>query len=233
MIRTEISNIDHEKYIYQTDLKFADKFCQHMLFLALENESNFIFRNNYIDPLTNTFDLYKKIGKQNSKLLIKRGRQIKEKYQNQLPIQFNQYFLKEDHYKEFLSHVPNFLKTIASKEPEPIFQISYNGNLLPPHRGHKRKCSLFMLLQGGNEETRWYKEKEPFDVVSEFRIPDLDKIEHVVTARIEPMKWYVFNHLEWHSVHKFSNSKRISIGLDFNSISAEQLVEIIKNASTR
>lgn len=231
MIRTEVPNIDHEKYIYQTDLKFGDDFCQRMLSLALESESNFVFRNNYENPLIDPFESYRKLGKEHSRLLIKRGRQVREKYKNQQPIQFNQYFLKQKDSEEFLSTVPDFLKSIASNEPEPIFQISYDGDLLPPHKGHKRKSSLFMLLQGNDEETRWYREIEPFEIISTYRIPDLDKIEHVVTAKIVPFKWYVFNHLEWHSVHRFGNSKRISIGLDFNSITAEQLVEIIKRGS--
>ena len=90
-----------------------------------------------------------------------------------------------------------------------------------------------MLLEGNGEETRWYREKEPFEVIQTTRIPDLDKIEHVVSAQIEPGYWYVFNHLEWHSVHKFSTGIRMNIGLDFDSLSAPDLVELIKNAGNR
>jgi hypothetical protein len=88
-----------------------------------------------------------------------------------------------------------------------------------------------MLLEGNGEETRWYREKEPFEIIHTTRIPDLDKIEHVVSAQIEPGYWYVFNHLEWHSVHKFSTGIRMNIGLDFDSILAPELINLIKKNS--
>jgi hypothetical protein len=54
-------------------------------------------------------------------------------------------------------------------------------------------------------------------------------VEHVVTAVMQPFKWYVFNHFEWHSVHKFTpGSLRVNIGIDFFDTSAEELVEIVK-----
>jgi hypothetical protein len=90
-----------------------------------------------------------------------------------------------------------------------------------------------MLLQGNDEETRWYRETDKFDIIPTTRIPDLEKVEEVVSARIEPGYWYVFNHLEWHSVHKFGNGIRMNIGLDFDSVTAPELVEIIKNAGNR
>jgi hypothetical protein len=48
---------------------------------------------------------------------------------------------------------------------------------------------------------------------------------------MKPNTWYVFNHKAWHSVHKFASNdkKRISIGIDFNNVSAPELVQIIKN----
>jgi hypothetical protein len=85
-----------------------------------------------------------------------------------------------------------------------------------------------MLLQGNSEETRWYRETEPFEVFDFLRVPDLDKIEHVVTAELVPFKWYIFNHKEWHSVHRFGNGKRINLGIDFDSISAPDLRDLIK-----
>ena len=233
MIRTEKSDVDSEKYIYKTDLKFADLFCQQILDKVKVSTDNLVFRKNYDNALNNPFDTYRTIGKLQSRELIRRARQVTQLYPNQKGIQFDQYFLQHDDTVEFLSLTPDFLKNIATGEPVPIFQISKSGDLLQPHKGHQRKSSMFMLLEGNGEETRWYRETQPFEIIETTRIPDMDKIEHVVTARLEPGCWYVFNHLEWHSVHKFSTGVRMSIGLDFDSISAPELIERIKNAGNR
>ncbi len=233
MIETTVTNINPDKYIYKTDLKFADEFCQKILSKVKESSNNLVFRKNYDDPRKDPRKTLTEIGSEQSKELLRRGRQIKSRYPKQNPINFTQYFLNEEDSKEFLSLTPDFLKEITDGEPVPIFQISYGGDLLPPHKGHKRKSSLFMLLQGNQEETRWYRETEPFEIVSTTRIPDLDKIEQVVSACIEPGYWYVFNHLEWHSVHRFGSGIRMNIGLDFDSITAPELIEIIKDAGNR
>lgn len=233
MIRSEVSDVNPDKYIYKTDLKFADVFCQKMLSKVLESEKNLVFRKNYDHALNNPWETYRSIGKDQSRELIRRAKQIQSYFPKQNPIQFNQYFLTDKDSEEFLDHTPKFLKDITPGEPVPIFQISYGGDILPPHKGHKRKSSLFMLLQGNDEETRWYREKESFEIIPTTRIPDLDKVEHVVTAKIEPGYWYVFNHLEWHSVHKFGKGVRMNIGLDFDSVTAPDLIEIIKNAGNR
>ena len=228
MIRTESLNVDNEKYIYKTDLKFAEEFCQEMLTKVKASTDNLVFRKNYENALTNPFDTYHLIGKDRSRELIRRGRQVRTMYPGQKGIQFDQYYLQTEDAHKFLSLTPNFLKNITKGEPVPIFQISKSGDLLQPHKGHKRKSSLFMLLEGNGEETRWYRETEPFEIIETTRIPDMDKVEHVVTARLEPGCWYVFNHLEWHSVHKFSTGVRMSIGLDFDSVTAPELIDIIK-----
>lgn len=228
MIRTHVNNINPDKYIYKTNLKFGEEVCRRILEKVKAEQDVLVHRSNYDSPAQNPLETYKLIGAAQSRELIRRGRQINEKYPNQKQIQFNQYFLQPTYAEEFLSITPDFLKNITAGEPVPIFQISQAGDILPPHKGHKRKSSLFMLLEGNNEETRWYRETEPFEIVPSTRIPDLDKIEQVVSAQIEPGFWYVFNHLEWHSVHKFGNNLRMNIGLDFDSITAEQLVNIIK-----
>lgn len=233
MIRTEVPGVDHEKYIYKTDLKFADDFCQRILEKVKDSTDNLVFRKNYDHALKTPWETFRTIGNSQSKELVRRARQIQNNFPGQQHIQFDQYFLQPEDAEEFLSLTPNFLKEITKGEPVPIFQISKSGDLLPAHKGHKRKSSLFMLLQGNEEETRWYRETEPFDIIPTTRIPDLDKIEHVVTARIEPGYWYVFNHLEWHSVHKFGSGVRMNIGLDFDSITAPELIEKIKNAGHR
>jgi hypothetical protein len=229
MIKTIVDGVDPNKYIYKTNLTFADKFSQQLLSRVNQSVDNLVFRNNYDDPRSNPEKTYKEIGVDQSRELIRRGRQIKRNYPSQLPISFTQYFLTSEDSKQLLDLTPNFLKEITPGEPVPIFQISHSGDLLPPHKGHKRKSSLFMLLQGNSEETRWYRETSPFNIIHSTRIPDLDKIEHVVSAQIEPGFWYVFNHLEWHSVHKFSSGTRMNIGLDFDSITAPELIKIIEN----
>jgi hypothetical protein len=233
MIETLVEGVDPNKYIYKTNLKFADDFSQQLLSRVNQDINNLVFRNNYDDPRANPEKTYKEIGSDQSKELIRRGRQIKTNYPNQSPISFTQYFLTPEDSNQLLDLTPNFLKEVNIGEPVPIFQISHSGDLLPPHKGHKRKSSLFMLLQGNSEETRWYRETSPFEVIQTTRIPDLDKIEHVVSARIEPGYWYVFNHLEWHSVHKFSSGIRMNIGLDFDSITAPELIKIIEDAGNR
>jgi hypothetical protein len=231
MIKTIISGVDADKYIYKTNLKFADDFCQDLLGRVKLSTDNLVFRNNYNDPRNNPRDTFNLIGIEDSRELIRRGRQIKEYFTESNVINFTQYFLTEHDTSEFLSLTPDFLKEPTPGEPVPIFQISHGGEILPPHKGHKRKSSLFMLLEGNGEETRWYREKEPFEIIHTTRIPDLDKIEHVVSAQIEPGYWYVFNHLEWHSVHKFSTGIRMNIGLDFDSILAPELINLIKKNS--
>ena len=231
MIKTIISGVDADKYIYKTNLKFADNFCQDLLGRVKLSTDNLVFRNNYNDPRNNPRDTFNLIGIEDSKELIRRGRQIKEYFTESNVINFTQYFLTEQDTSEFLSLTPEFLKEPTPGEPVPIFQISHGGEILPPHKGHKRNSSLFMLLEGKGEETRWYREKEPFEIIYTTRIPDLDKIEHVVSAQIEPGYWYVFNHLEWHSVHKFSTGIRMNIGLDFDSILAPELINLIKKNS--
>lgn len=233
MIDTLVEGVDPNTYIYKTNLKFADDFSQQLLSRVNQDINSLVFRNNYDDPRSNPEKTYKEIGSEQSRELIRRGRQIKTNYPNQSPISFTQYFLTPEDSAQLLELTPNLLKEVAVGEPVPIFQISHSGDLLPPHKGHKRKSSLFMLLQGNSEETRWYRETEPFEVIQTTRIPDLDKIEHVVSARIEPGYWYVFNHLEWHSVHKFSSGIRMNIGLDFDSITAPELIKIIENEGNR
>jgi hypothetical protein len=234
MIQTIIEGVDPDLYIYKTDLKFADIFCQDLLDRVIKDTNTLVFRNNYDNPMKNPIDTYIRIGRDKSRELIRRARQVKQYFPSEDNfISFVQYFLNSKDSSDFLSQTPDFLKQITPGEPVPIFQISHGGDLLPPHKGHKRKSSLFMLLQGNNEETRWYREKESFEIIQTTRIPDLDKVEHVVTARIEPGYWYVFNHLEWHSVHKFGAGVRMNIGLDFDSITAPELIKIIKNAGNR
>jgi hypothetical protein len=111
-----------------------------------------------------------------------------------------------------------------------MLQVGNSGDILYPHKGHRRTCSMFMLLESDGQETRWYRNTKEFKVIDAVRIPDMDCVEQVISAVIEPNKWYVFNHREWHSVHKYTTGKpRINIGIDFNDVSATELVKLIKS----
>jgi hypothetical protein len=87
-----------------------------------------------------------------------------------------------------------------------------------------------MLLQSDEQETTWYRETENFEIIDALRIPDIDKVERVVSAQMELGRWYMFNNREWHSVHKYAQgTNRVSVGLDFHTILGIDLVQHIKN----
>jgi len=228
MIQTLVDGVDADKYIYKTQLDFGLEFGERLRVKALEDESYFVPRANYENGLKDPWSVYEHIGLEKSRELMRRYKQIKNTYPGESPIEFRQFYLPDDAAEELLSITPQFLKDLSPGEPVPIFQIGDGGSVLPTHKGHKRKSSIFLLLQSNDEETRWYRETEPFEIIPTTRIPDLNKIEHVVSAKIEKGNWFVFNHLEWHSVHRYGNSKRINVGLDFDNVRAEDLVQAIK-----
>jgi hypothetical protein len=255
MIKNEVPDIDTNKYIYETELTFAKDFGEKLLNkILIEGDSCLELRKKYIHPKHNFEDLANHpellADKEKAMRFYKRCLQITRKFADQEPIDFKQYFMSPELTKEFFDLVPLWLKEIAPVvkddnsrpygsiptwireivpgEPLPGVQISQLGDFLSPHRGHPRKSSLFMLLQGNSEQTRWYRETAPFEIFDFFRVPDLNKIEHVVSAEIQPFKWYVFNHQEWHSVHRFSSGKRINMGIDFDCITAKDLIELTK-----
>jgi hypothetical protein len=156
-------------------------------------------------------------------------KQVQAAYPGQTPISFKQYFVRDNWADQMLATVLDWLK-ISDNEPDCMLQVGQGGDLLPAHCGHHRKCSLFMLLQGGGQETCWYRPTEDFELIDPLRIPDLDKIEKVVSVVMEPGRWYLFNHAAWHSVHRYNNAgpARINIGIDYRSIQADQLLHLIK-----
>lgn len=224
-----VPNIDKDLYCYETTLDFGKDVAKDILQSVLDDESQFPKRKNY-NPGTDPKELTKLIGAKKTRELIRRQIQIKDNYQGQNKIDFKQYYFTDYYSEQLRSTVPDFILDIDAEGAVPILQVSENGDFLPAHKGHKRKCSLMMLIQEDQQETRWYRNKEDFEVIDPLRIPDLDKVEAVVSVIMKPFVWYMFNHFEWHSVHKFEiGAKRISIGLDFNSINGEELVNIIKN----
>ena len=227
MIRAEADNTDTATYVYDTGLTFGQGFGERILRLASARLELFPRRNNY-NRADNPKELIRLIGPDKARELYRRTDQMKARCSGSL-IEFTQHFFPEDLGRELIGLAPQWLQNLSPGEPSPMLQVSKNGEYLGTHKGHKRRASMFMLLQGSGQETRWYRNREDFEVIDPLRIPDHDKIEHVVTAVMEPWRWYVFNHFEWHSVHNFApGSVRINMGLDFNNITAQVIVAHIR-----
>jgi hypothetical protein len=228
MIRAEVAGVDADLYVYDTGLTFGVELGREILGLALTQLDRFPQRHNY-NRGDNPKALMKLIGVGKARELYRRTAQMKERCPGRL-IQFSQHFLPDELGQRLVQAAPKWLLDLSPGEPSAMLQVSKEGEYLGTHMGHKRRASLFMLLQGSGQETRWYRNKEPFEVIDPLRIPDHDKIEHMVTAVMQPWRWYVFNHFEWHSVHNFApGSVRINMGLDFNNITARQLVHAVKS----
>lgn len=228
MIKQHIDNIDPNSYCMDTGLDFGKDIGQEMLDAVLSDITQFPARVNY-DRNFDPKKLTKEIGAKKTRELIRRQCQVRDNNPGSTMINFTQHFFNDYFKSKLIAAVPDWLK-ISASEPDCMLQVSNSGDFLPVHKGHHRSCSLFMLLQSDNQETRWYRQKEDFEVIDFLRIPDLDKIELAVSAVIEPGRWYLFSNREWHSVHKFASSRsRISISLDFSSISSKELGELIKS----
>lgn len=229
MIRTEVNGVDADRYVYDTGLSFADTFGKRILELTKRDLGQFPRRSNFKKP-DDPVEMAKLIGAKKTRELLRRMNQIGSLTQGLKPIEFSQHFFPEHLGKELVALAPQWLQDLSPGEPSPMLQVSSGGDYLGTHKGHKRRASLFMLLQGQGQETRWYRNKEDFEVIDPLRIPDHDKIEHVVTAVMQPYRWYVFNHFEWHSVHNFSaGGVRVNMGLDFNNVTAPELVQLLKD----
>jgi hypothetical protein len=223
VIKAEIDGVDTSQYVYDTGLSFGAEFGHKILELALTKPDFFKKRHNY-----NTGKSFKELARLiglEKTLELRRRREQMESLSGGSLINFEQFFFPQDLGDELVSQAPQWLQDLSPGEPSPMLQISSGGDYLGTHKGHKRRASLFMLLQSDGQETRWYRNKEEFEVIDPLRIPDHDKIEHVVTAVMQPWRWYVFNHFEWHSVHNFAaQSVRVNMGLDFNNVTAAEIV---------
>lgn len=228
MIRAEVEGVDPSHYVYDTGLTFADSFGKSLLRTAMTDLSRFPRRHNY-NKADNPKELMKLIGVDKARELYRRTAQMKALCPGNL-IHFTQHCFPDDLWAELMALTPDWLRELSPEEPSPMLQVQSGGDYLGTHKGHKRRSSLFMLLKGQGQETRWYRNKEIFEVIDPLRIPDHDKIEHVVTAVMQPYRWYVFNHFEWHSVHSpVPNYLRINMGLDFNNVTAPELVTAVKS----
>lgn len=221
------ADVNPDMYVYDTGLHFGSDLGREVLQLARNSLDMFPRRHNF-ERLDDPKMLARKIGASKTRELGRRYEQSKLLCPGNL-IEFTQHFFPEELGQELIQTAPRWLQELSPGEPSPMLQISKNGDHLATHKGHKRRASLFMLLQGSGQETRWYRNTEAFEVIDPLRIPDHDKIEHVVTAVMQPFRWYVFNHFEWHSVHNFApGSVRVNMGLDFNNVTAEELVQRVK-----
>jgi hypothetical protein len=228
MITTHIEGINPDIYCFDTGLTFGIDAAKKILQQIKTDDSVFAQRNNYYRG-EDYKELAKKIGAKKTREIIRRQLQITNLNPGRVPIEFRQYFLRGSLADELLDQTPSWLK-INSNEPDCMLQKGQGGDFLPVHCGHHRKCSLFMLLEGGGQETSWYRPTEEFELIDPLRIPDLDKIEKVVSVVMEPGRWYLFNHSAWHSVHRYSNGgpARINIGIDYRSINAADLLALVK-----
>ncbi len=227
MIKKHVDDINPDLYCYDTGLTFAKDQAMNILDQVTKDGSYFRERKTY-DKGLNIKEFIKLIGKEKTLELVRRRKQYEDLYPGQRPIEFRQFFLDGKLGEDLLKATPQWLK-INSTEPDAMLQVSGSGEFLPTHKGEFRKCSLFMLLKSDGQETSWYRNTNDFEIIHELRIPDLDKIEKVVSVVMEPFRWYLFNHYEWHRVHKFNQgNQRISIGIDYNSIHSDQLLSLIK-----
>jgi hypothetical protein len=229
MITVHAENVNPDHYCYDTGLTFGHGSAKKILDQIKQNDSVFAQRNNYYTGMDYR-ELTRKTGSADkTREIIRRQKQITDKNPELTPIEFKQYFLKGPLADCLLDDTPNWLK-INDKEPDCMLQQGQGGDFLPVHCGHNRKCSLFMLLEGDGQETCWYRPVEDFELIDPLRIPDLDKIEKVVSVVMEPGRWYLFNHSAWHSVHRYNKNSgsRINIGIDYRSIYADQLLQLIK-----
>lgn len=222
------TDINADQYCYDTGLNFGYEVGQELLQSVLYNESQFERRKNYY-KIDDYKGLVRKVGAEKTREIIRRQLQSQKMYAGQTPIEFRQYFFNDYFKQKLLSTIPEWLK-VSDTEPDCMLQVGDSGSFLPPHCGHHRKCSLFMLLQADDQETSWYRPTEDFETIDALRIPDIDKIELCVSVVMQVGKWYMFNNKEWHSVQKYSQGKkRISMGLDFHSIHGIDLVNLIKS----
>ena len=218
-------------YYKETNLKFADDIQAEVLDMCRNRLDELSIRTPQWRRILNDTP-YQEI---ESYIGVKAAREIKfrriamiKKF-NLLPqISFQQYSLP-DHLTDALKDAcPSYL---PKDELIPIVQISTGGSMLYPHKGHFRKASLFCLLEGGNEITTWWKETTPFELISEYRIPDITKCEEAVSTVLKKNVWTLFNHYEWHSVHsgKENIEFRVNLGIDFKTLTAEQVYERIQH----
>ena len=165
------------------------------------------------------------VGSEEAREIKRRQLKMLRKYGEVDRIVIQQYDLPEEICKLIQDEVFEFWG-IPHSETMPILQIQHGGELLHPHKGHARKASMFCLLLGEGEVTKWYDSKEDLTIPKSFHIPDMDKLTVVEEHVLREDKWTLFNHEAWHSVHRNSTvGTRINIGVDFKTMDINECME--------
>lgn len=168
------------------------------------------------------------VGKEKAREIKRRQVKMYRKYGNVNRIVIDQYDVP-DVMSEYVKSEMHTHFGIPEDECIPIVQIQDGGEILHPHHGHARKSSLFCLLKGEGEITKWYNEIEPFEHFEEYLIPDIDKLEVSTETTLRENQWLLFNHEDWHSVHRTSDvGVRINFGIDFKTMNINQVMEYFK-----
>jgi len=168
------------------------------------------------------------VGIRKCRLLKQRAFQMIREYGDVNRIIIEQYDVP-DVMSEYVKSEMNKTFGIPEDECMPIVQIQDGGEILHPHHGHGRKASIYCLLQGGGEVTKWYRQTDYFEIVDEFHIPDISKLEVSTETILQENQWSLFNHRDWHSVHRTSDvGVRINFGIDFKTMNVDQAMEYFK-----
>ncbi len=211
-------------YFKYIEKDFSVDICNKIKNMSLDK---FVLRNPAWRRLSHSStikEMEEIVGVRDAKELMRRKLLMLRKFPGATRLEFSQYSLPDDLADELIDSLPDFLKELGRDEMVPILQVSTGGTMLYPHKGHYRKASIFKLLKGDQETTTWWKNTEDFKVIDEYRIPDVTKLEVADQAQLVEDKWLIFNHFEWHSVQKSNpNSLRINVGVDFNTLSAQDI----------
>jgi len=222
-------------FYIETNIQYPQDLLDETLSLAKNNPDQLIPRDRVWRKISTGMPYEEMVcilGQKPAREIKKRHMLAAKLWPKQNPIKFCQYSLPKHLEDAYIDMCPGWMKHLGREEMVPILQISYDGEILHPHKGHLRKASIFCLLEGGEETTRWYQETEPFEVISDYRIPDFSKLEKTFEVQIPKNKWIVFNHAIWHSVHANPNNGRISgrinVGIDFNTLTVEEFEILAK-----
>ena len=227
MIVAHKPDVNPDDYCYDTRLAFGASAGKTLLAKILTSQADFLS-----GVIANKQE-YKETAKHNTfsqtKEIARRKKQDQALNKNLTHITSDQYVLPDNLRADLHEELPEWLLGLDADTTRTLIQVSYGGDYFSIHSDSKRRSSMFMLLQGQEQETHWYRNTEAFEILNPARIPDHDKIEHVVTAVIQPYKWYVFNHAAWHGVSGFmDDGVRVHVSVDFKHLSASDLVKMVK-----
>jgi hypothetical protein len=217
----------------ETPLQIAPNVCQQALSLAKAGKLTArVSTWRAIKDTSTPSEIEAVVGVRAAREIKRRKSLMLRQYPNGAPIQFIQHDLPSPLADALIDACPDWLKRLGSAELNPIVQISTGGNMLHPHRGHKRKASIFCLLAGDEERTTWYNETSDFEVIDAYRIPDISKIAPAVTTTLKQGVWTFFDHETWHSVSSDKDiTFRVNIGIDFETLSFAQATALYAKAS--